>query len=108
MKFMQVATTTDTREKAEEIARLLVEDGLAACVQIDGPITSIYHWQGKVEEAKEWRLTAKSRYIFFEDIAEAIRSAHTYEVPEIVATEIVRLDESYQDWLEQETIPGER
>jgi periplasmic divalent cation tolerance protein len=106
--FIQVETTADSREKAEEIARLLVDDHLAGCVHIDGPITSLYYWRGKREEAKEWRLTAKCRSVFFNDIAEAIRSLHSYEVPEIVATEIVSIEKNYRFWLEQETMPGAR
>ncbi|NLN61094.1 MAG: divalent-cation tolerance protein CutA [Deltaproteobacteria bacterium] len=107
-RFIQVVTTTDSRELAERIARSLVGDRLAACVQIDGPMTSIYHWRGKMEEAEEWRLTAKSRAVFFDDIAAAIRRVHSYEVPEIIATEIVGGDETYLRWLEEETRPGVR
>lgn len=105
--FIQVVTTIDSREAAEQMARLLVDKRLAACVQIDGPITSIYHWQGQVEEAKEWRLTAKSRAALFEEIVAAIREMHSYDVPEIVATQIDFLDEAYRQWLEEETLaPG--
>ncbi len=101
--FIQVVTTTDSREAAERIARSLVHQHLAACVQIDGPLTSIYHWQGQVEEAEEWRLTVKSRTDLFEEVVSAIRGLHAYDVPEIVATQIDLLDMAYRQWLEEET-----
>jgi periplasmic divalent cation tolerance protein len=103
--FIQVVTTTDTRELAERIARALVEKRLAACAQIDGPITSVYRWQGQVEQAQEWRCVIKSRSALFEDIVGAIREMHSYEVPEIIATQIDFLDETYRQWLEEETLP---
>lgn len=106
--FIQVVTTTDTREAVERIARLLVLERLAACVQIDGPMTSIYRWQGQMEETPEWRLTAKSRSDLFAEIVAAIRTIHAYEVPEIVATQIDFLDEAYRQWLEAETRPAGR
>lgn len=103
--FIQVVTTTETREAAEQIARTLVEKRLAACVQIDGPITSVYRWQGQVEEASEWRCVIKSRSTLFDDIVGAIREMHSYEVPEIVATQIAFLDEAYRQWLGEATLP---
>jgi periplasmic divalent cation tolerance protein len=104
--FIQVVTTTETREAAEQIARALVEKRLAACVQIDGPITSVYRWQGQVEQAQEWRLTAKSRADYFEEIVVAIREILSFDIPEIVATRIDFLDEPYRQWLEAETLPA--
>jgi len=106
--FIQIVTTTNTRDGAERIARFLVEDHLAACVQIDGPMTSLYYWHGKMEETQEWRLTAKCRSVFFNDIAEAIRGLHSFEVPEILATEIISIEKNYRRWLEEETMPGAR
>ncbi len=103
--FIQVVTTIDSRDAAERIARLLIEERLAVCVQIEGPMTSIYRWQGRVEESKEWRLTAKSRAGLFEAIVTAVRSVHSYEVPEIIATMIDRVDEAYSQWLEEEIRP---
>jgi periplasmic divalent cation tolerance protein len=105
--FIQIVTTTDTRETAERIARSLVEQRLAACVQIDGPITSVYRWQGQVEQAQEWRCVIKSRSALLAEIVGAIREIHFYEVPEIVATEIDFLDEAYRQWLVEETLTSE-
>ena len=103
--YIQVVTTTDTRETAERIARFLVEKRLAACVQIDGPIRSLYRWKGHVEEATEWRCVIKSRSDLFGAIRDAIFGMHPYEVPEIVATELDQVAESYRQWLEDETLP---
>ena len=59
--YIQVSTTTETKEQAEKIAQHLVETKLAACVQITGPITSIYRWKGKVENTREWLCLIKTQ-----------------------------------------------
>ena len=74
--FIQVTTTTDKREDAEGIARALVEARLAGCVQIIGPLTSVYRWKGKIERAEEWLCLVKSREELYEAIEAAIRSRH--------------------------------
>ncbi len=83
--FIQVLTTTEQREDAERIAQSLVERGLAACVQILGPVTSVYRWKGRIETAGEWLCLAKSRAELFGAIEQAIRALHPYETPEILA-----------------------
>ncbi len=60
-EFIEVHTTIDTREGAQKIADTLVSKRLAACVQISGPISSTYWWDGKMEQAQEWVCTAKTR-----------------------------------------------
>jgi periplasmic divalent cation tolerance protein len=101
--FIQVTTTTATREDAERIARALVEKRLAACVQIVGPITSIYRWKGKIETTGEWLCLIKGRQEGFGAIERAIRSLHPYETPEIVAVPITAGSQGYLDWLRDET-----
>src|SRR5271167_4308627 len=101
--YIQVVTTTALREEAERIARELVEARLAACVQILGPITSIYRWQGKIETAEEWQCWAKTRHELFARAEEAIRRNHPYEVPEIVAVRVVEGSARYLSWLDTET-----
>ena len=61
LSIIQVTTTCDDEQKAEALARALVEQRLAACVQIDGPIKSVYRWNGKVEVEREWRCTIKTK-----------------------------------------------
>ena len=100
--FIQVTTTTDKREDAERIARSLVELRLAACVQILGPITSIYRWKGQIETAGEWLCLIKSREDLYGAIERTILSLHPYETPEIIASPIVEGSRGYLDWLRSE------
>jgi periplasmic divalent cation tolerance protein len=100
--YVQVITTTEKKEDAERIARTLVEARLAACVQVVGPVTSIYRWKGAIETAQEWQCVAKSRAGLFGEIDEAIRSVHPYEVPEILAVPITAGSRAYLEWLEGE------
>ena len=97
-----ITTTTDSREAAEKIAAQLVERRLAACVQIAGPIGSVYRWEGKVESAQEWICSAKTLDSHFETVATAIRELHSYEEPEIIGTPICASSPSYLAWLQRE------
>ena len=100
--YIQVVTTTERQEDAEAIARRLIEERLAACVQIVGPITSTYRWQGKIETSREWQCWAKSRRELYEKIEAAIRRLHPYEVPEILAVAILAGSPGYLAWLDEE------
>jgi periplasmic divalent cation tolerance protein len=104
--YIQVVTTTEHREDADRIARMLVERRLAACVQVSGPITSTYRWHGQIETAAEWQCWAKSRRDLYAEIEQAIRLVHPYEVPEILAVPILAGSADYLAWLEQETGDG--
>ena len=99
---IQVVTTTDKEEEAASLARMLVERRLAACVQIVGPVMSVYHWQGRVEETREWQCLIKTRKDLFAAVAAAIKAVHSYETPEIIAIPIVAGDPEYLAWLHQE------
>ncbi|WP_456387533.1 divalent-cation tolerance protein CutA [Desulfolithobacter sp.] len=101
-KYIQVVTTFEDYEEAKKVAEQLVSARLAACVQIVPNCLSIYRWQGKVESAAEIVCTMKSRRDLFSRLSEAIRSMHSYEVPEIIATEIIDASQDYLDWLDQE------
>lgn len=102
-EHIQVVTTTARREEAEQIARALVEERLAACAQVLGPITSIYHWQGDIETSEEWQVWAKSRRDLYDRIEQTIRRLHPYEVPEILAVPVVAGSASYLAWVDKET-----
>jgi periplasmic divalent cation tolerance protein len=102
-EFLQVVTTTASREEAQTIAHTLVEKKLAACVQIVGPVTSIYRWQGKIESATEWQCWMKTRQSKYPTLEKAIRKLHSYEVPEILAMPITAGSEKYLRWLGEET-----
>jgi periplasmic divalent cation tolerance protein len=100
--YIQISTTTETKEEAQKIARYLVEQKLAACVQITGPIESIYHWKGKVENSQEWLCLIKTRAELFEKVESSIKKLHSYETPEIVAVPIVKGSKEYLNWLDYE------
>jgi len=101
-QFVQVTTTVSTQPDAEKIARVLVERRLAACVQIAGPITSTYWWQGKIETAQEWMCIVKARADRFGALEAAVLEVHPYEVPELVAMPVTEIGQAYQKWLEEE------
>jgi periplasmic divalent cation tolerance protein len=101
--YIQVVTTTERREDADRIARTLVDERLAACVQVVGPISSVYRWRGVIETAQEWQCWAKSRRDLYEQIEQAIRRIHPYEVPEILAVPVLCGSAGYLAWLEGET-----
>ena len=105
--YIQVVTTLSKQEDAERIARSLVEQRLAACVQIEGPIHSTYWWQGKIESAVEYRLVAKTRRDLYRDLEQSLATVHPFDVPEIVALPIVAGHQGYLEWLERE-LPGRR
>jgi periplasmic divalent cation tolerance protein len=100
--FLQVTTTIDSGPAAEHIANELVTRRLAGCVQILGPIQSIYRWQEKVERAEEWLLFIKTSRASYEAVEAAIRELHSYECPEIIATPITAGSTAYLAWLEQQ------
>lgn len=98
-ELCQVSTTTGTREDAERIAVELVDRRLAACAQVSGPLTSTYHWQGKIENAEEWLCTVKTSRQQLAAIREVIKRLHPYELPELIAVPIVDGSDAYLDWL---------
>ena len=100
MSFIQVMTTTETKEQAMDIARHLVEEKLAACVQIPAPIESIYRWKGKVELSQEYLCLIKTREDLFPSVETAIKKLHPYETPEIIAVPIIRGSTEYLTWLD--------
>jgi periplasmic divalent cation tolerance protein len=99
VEYVQVLTTAGSEEEAERISAALVERRIAACVQIVGPISSRYRWQGKVEHSQEWLCLAKTEVARYEEIEAAIRELHSYEEPEIVATSIVAGSAGYLGWV---------
>lgn len=103
--IIQICTTTAQREEAQALAQALLRERLAACVQILGPIQSLYHWQGKLEQAEEWLLLAKTKASLFPQAQEMIRRSHSYDVPEIIAIPILYADEAYYKWLQTELQP---
>ena len=98
---MQVLTTVGSEAEAERISSALVDRPLAACVQVLGPITSRYRWQGKVEQEREWQCLAKTESSRYAEVEAAIRELHSYEEPEIIAMPIVEGSRGYLDWVSE-------
>jgi len=94
-----VLSTAGSEEEAHKIARHLVEQELAACVNILPRIESIYRWQGKVETSREWLLLIKTTADRFPAVRDAIRELHSYELPECVAISIEDGSPEYLQWL---------
>jgi periplasmic divalent cation tolerance protein len=100
--FCIVQTTIDDEGKAEAIAGALLEQKLAACIQI-ATVQSRYSWRGTLAREQEFLLSIKARAADFDAVAKAIRALHSYETPEIVALPILAGDAAYLDWVRQET-----
>ncbi len=92
-------TTTSSRDEANTIAAELVSRHFAACVNIIGPISSTYHWQGGIEHSEEFLLLIKSTESQFPAIQTTIRELHSYEVPELISLKIEAGASSYLDWI---------
>ncbi len=98
-----VLVTCGSEEEAAKIANSLVEERLAACVNIISPVRSIYRWEGKIWDEREWMLMIKTQKKRFEDLEKKVKSLHSYSVPEIVALPVVEGSASYLKWLEENT-----
>ncbi|NMP31769.1 divalent-cation tolerance protein CutA [Thalassotalea sp. M1531] len=97
--FQVVLCTCPNKILAEEIAKVLVSEQLAACVNIMPGVTSIYQWQGKIEQDEEVMLLIKTSANLFGKLSNKIKQLHSYDVPEIVALDIQQGDEGYLDWI---------
>ena len=98
-----ILTTCATEEEALKIANVLVEECLAGCVNVLSPVRSIYRWEGKICNEKEWLLIIKTQQTRFEDLEKKVRSLHSYRVPEIVSLPIIEGHQPYLNWLEEMT-----
>lgn len=105
MSLVQLITTLDTKEQALDLARAAVEARVAACVQIVGPITSVYRWQGKVERSEEFLCLLKAPLEGLDVLAAFVRDRHPYDTPEMTAVESLFVDDRYLAWARSETVP---
>jgi periplasmic divalent cation tolerance protein len=94
-----VLITAGSQEEAEAIARALVAERLAACVNVVPGITSIYRWQGKVQRDQEWLLVVKSRRDVLDNLVQRVQELHSYDLPEIIALPLVGGSAPYLAWL---------
>jgi periplasmic divalent cation tolerance protein len=102
---IQVTTMLGDRSAADRIAAQLIENRLTACVQVVGPVSSTYRWQGRVEQSEEWMCVIKTTLERFPAVEQAIRGWHGYDLPEIIATPIVAGSAPYLAWVRAETSP---
>jgi periplasmic divalent cation tolerance protein len=98
-EFILVYVTAGSPAEGDRLARVLVEERLAACVNRIAPVQSVYRWQGKVEQSEEELLIVKTRKTLFAALESRVRELHSYSVPEIIAVPIVDGSEGYLRWL---------
>ncbi len=96
-----VSVTCGSEDEALKIANALVEERLAACANLISPIRSIYRWEGKIWDEKEWLLIIKTQSHRFEELEKRVKSLHSYSVPEIISIPIVEGSQPYLKWLEE-------
>jgi periplasmic divalent cation tolerance protein len=96
-----VFTTVETESEAHELASKIVDQKLAACVQVLPPMTSYFLWKGKTEKAAEHLLLIKTLEENFDALSDFLNSEHSYDVPEIVAVKVERVSEAYGAWMKE-------
>ena len=101
-----VLTTVGLKEVADRLARELVERRLAACVNIVGPIRSVYRWRGKIENEQEFLLLIKTTAERAGELRSAVKALHTYELPEYIEIAVNAGSEEYLAWLAAEVSSG--
>ncbi len=94
-----VLVTCGSGEEAAHIARELVGERLAACVNIGSPIRSIYRWQGKISDDEEVLLVIKSTRALFDAVRRTVERLHSYQVPEVICLPIIDGSPNYLNWL---------
>ncbi|WP_142846926.1 divalent-cation tolerance protein CutA [Telmatospirillum sp. J64-1] len=95
--------TASSREEALRLGRALVEERLAACVNVLDGMTSIYHWQGKVEEGSEAVLILKTREELVAKATDRLRDLHSYDCPCVLALPVSQGNPGFLAWIESET-----
>lgn len=101
--YVQVTTATDSRQEAATLAKSAVQQRLAACAQLVGPLASTYWWEGEIETAEEWMVVFKTTADRFEELAGLITESHSYDTPEIIATPVVAGSGEYLGWVKEQT-----
>lgn len=102
MPLVFIMTTTDNKEIADKLAKEMVGQKLAACVQIE-PIKSFYRWQEMICEDEEFRLMIKTTTSKSEAVKAYLQANHNYNLPEYVVVPVMESSAAYQQWVEKET-----
>ena len=97
-----VLSTCASAEEAEKLARQLVEQRLAACVNIVSGARSVFRWKEKIENASEWLLVIKTRRDRFEALRDTLIGMHSYDVPEVIALPVIDGSAAYLGWVDRE------
>jgi periplasmic divalent cation tolerance protein len=95
-----VLSTCASEDEAEKLARALIDQRLAACVNVIGGMTSYYRWKGNLETSAEWLLVIKTSRARFDELRAAIEKQHSYEVPEVIALPVVDGAPNYLNWID--------
>ena len=103
MEAIVVYITAPNEEEAAKIARAVVEERLAACVNIVKGVRSIYSWQGRIEDDPEVLMIVKTRRELFEALTKRVKELHSYTVAEVIALPIIDGSQDYLKWLEDVT-----
>lgn len=98
-----VLVTVGSEREAETIATALLEERLAACVNMTSPVRSLYRWEGRIADDREWQMVIKTQARLFEALAARVRALHSYDVPEIIALPVLAGTTDYVDWIQNET-----
>ncbi|MET0062228.1 MAG: divalent-cation tolerance protein CutA [Candidatus Thiodiazotropha endolucinida] len=99
--LLLILCTAPDRETALKLSRSLLEQRLAACVNLSPPVTSVYHWQGRLEESEEILLLIKTTEQQYNNVEATLRAQHPYELPEIIAVPVEQGLDDYIDWVER-------
>jgi len=99
-----VLVTASSADEARQIARGLLENRLAACVNVV-PVESLFRWEGAIQQEAEALMIIKTRADAFDRLAHAIKAAHSYDVPEIIALPIAAGSAEYLKWIDDEVTP---
>ena len=102
-EFIQVYTAVNSKATAKKIARELLKQRMASCVQVLGRIESNYWWKGRMDQTTEWICLIKARANDYRRIEASIKKMHPYEVPEILAVPVIRGQADYLNWIRNET-----
>jgi periplasmic divalent cation tolerance protein len=101
--YILVFITTSSSQEAEKLGKAMVEKKLAACGNIISDIRSIFWWNNSIETEEEALLILKSRAVLFSELITAVKSLHSYEVPEIIGLPIIAGSKEYLRWIDEET-----
>jgi len=101
MQPVLILTTTNSEEEAKAIANALVQERIAACVNISSPVTSIYSWEDKIEEETEYKLFIKTYIENWPALREKLKELHSYSVPDITLINTEQMNPEYLTWMDK-------